>query len=136
MNQMTNDTIGRPLSADDRRTVEQDETRDLISSDKVDGTAVYSTDGERLGHVDHLMIGKRSGQVKYAVMSFGGFLGLGESYHPIPWDALEYDTDRDGYVVALDKEKLRDAPYYTNDAPPVFDANYGAGLYRYYGVFY
>ncbi|WP_241773041.1 PRC-barrel domain-containing protein [Erythrobacter sp. SG61-1L] len=136
MNQMTSETLMPDKAAGPGNSVSTEETHDLISSDKVDGTAVYSTDGEKLGHVDHLMIGKRSGQVKYAVMSFGGFLGLGESYHPIPWDALDYDTQRDGYVVAIDKAKLHDAPYYTGDSPPVFDANFGAGLYRYYGVFY
>ncbi|HTN13221.1 MAG TPA: PRC-barrel domain-containing protein [Sphingomonadaceae bacterium] len=135
MNQTTDTTIARGAT-EGRRAVERDETTDLISSDRVDGTAVYSTDGEKLGHIAHLMIGKRSGKVNYAVMSFGGFLGLGESYHPIPWDALDYDTGKDGYVVNIDKEKLHDAPYYTRDAVPVFDANFGNGLYRYYGVFY
>jgi hypothetical protein len=81
---------------DDVRTataahLEADETHRLISSEKVDGTAVYDRRGERLGSVHHLMLDKYTGQVSYAVMSFGGFLGIGESYHPLPWKVLNYD---------------------------------------------
>jgi sporulation protein YlmC with PRC-barrel domain len=91
-------------------SVATDETRDLIASDKVEGTAVYDRKGERLGSVYNFMVGKRSGRVAYAVMSFGGWLGMGESYHPIPWDTLTYDTDLGGYVVGLTRERLRNAP--------------------------
>ncbi|HEX3524586.1 MAG TPA: PRC-barrel domain-containing protein [Stellaceae bacterium] len=69
-------------------TLEADETDRLISSEKVEGTAVYDRRGERLGTVLHLMIDKYTGQVAYAVMSFGGFLGIGEKYHPLPWRML------------------------------------------------
>lgn len=114
----------------------RDESTNLISSSKVEGTAVYATDGEKIGHIDHLMIGKRSGQVEYAVMSFGGFLGVGERYHPLPWDALEYDTDRGGYVVNIDKNRLQDAPSYEEDQRPLFDRQYGESVYNYYGFIY
>ncbi len=139
MTQMTQNTVSQDQSADpsDRgRPLERDETNNLISSDRVDGTAVYATDGEKVGHIDHLMIGKRNGRVEYAVMSFGGFLGIGESYHPIPWDALDYDTSKDGYVVAIDKSKLQDAPHYLPGAVPPYDARYGSQIYGYYGVIY
>ena len=92
------------------RSVATDETRDLIASDKVEGTAVYDRSGERLGSVYNFMVGKRSGQVAYAVLSFGGWLGMGESYHPLPWNTLTYDTDLGGYVVSLSKDRLRNAP--------------------------
>ena len=72
--------------------VATDETDRLISSDKAVGTAVYNRQGEHIGSVYNLMIDKYSGQVAYAVMSFGGFLGMGESYHPLPWKTLTYDT--------------------------------------------
>lgn len=121
---------------DRSRPLERDETNNLISSDKVEGTPVYAPDGERVGHIDHLMIGKRSGRVEYAVMSFGGFLGIGESYHPLPWDALEYDTGQEGYVVAIDKDRLRDAPYYGQGAAPAYDRDYGQSIYSYYGIMY
>jgi len=118
------------------RPLERDETTNLISSAKVDGTAVYSTDGEKIGSIDHLMIGKRSGRVEYAVMSFGGLLGMGENHHPLPWDALDYDTNRGGYVVNIDKDKLKGAPSYERDSQPDFDRQYGEQVYNYYGFVY
>ena len=85
-------------------TVATDETLNLISADKVIGTAVYNRQGDRLGSVYGLMLNKLNGQVAYAVMSFGGFLGIGENYHPLPWRMLTYDTSLGGYVVDLGVE--------------------------------
>ena len=113
-----------------------EETGELIASDKVEGTEVYNHQGEHLGEVHNFMVNKRTGQVEYAVMSFGGFLGIGESYHPLPWKVLTYDTSKGGYVVDLDKEKLEGAPTYRASEPPVFDREYGRGVYDYYGVPY
>ena len=121
---------------DRSRRLERDETSNLISSEKVEGTAVYNTKGEKLGTVDHLMIGKRSGRVEYSVMSFGGFLGMGGQYHPLPWDMLNYDTDRGGYVVDIDKEKLEKGPTFEKGNEPNYDRNYGETVYTYYGVIY
>jgi hypothetical protein len=98
--------------------VEYDETADLIASNKVEGTAVYNRQGERLGEVYNFMVGKRSGRVAYAVMSFGGFLGMGQRYHALPWNVLDYDTNRDGYVIDADKDMLMKAPsYQAGDEP-------------------
>ena len=68
----------------------------LISSEDVEGTNVYGVDGKKIGDIDHLMIEKVSGRVAYAVISFGGFLGLGHSHYPAPWAALKYDTKLEG----------------------------------------
>jgi hypothetical protein len=76
---------------------EAQETADLIGSDKVEGTAVYDAHGERMGAIARVMLEKRSGHVAYAVINFGGFLGIGSDYYPIPWDALKYDTSLGGY---------------------------------------
>ena len=81
-------------------SVFSDETDELIASNKVEGTAIYNHQGERIGTLHHFMVGKRSGQVAYAVMSFGGLFGLGENYYPLPWNELTYDTSRGGYVIA------------------------------------
>lgn len=104
--------------ADRSGAVETDETSDLIASDKVESTAVYDRSGERLGQVHNFMVGKRSGRVAYAVMSFGGFLGIGERYHPVPWKVLTYDPGRGGYVIDADKDLLTRAPSYERDAEP------------------
>jgi hypothetical protein len=115
--------------------VATDETRNLISADKVTGTAVYNRQGEKLGSVHDVMLNKRSGQVAYAIMSFGGFLGMGESYHPLPWRALSYDTRQDGYVVDIDRARLEGAPNYTASAEPDWDDRaYGQSIDRYYGL--
>src|SRR4051794_36245745 len=101
--------------------VATDETGELIASNKVEGTEVYNRQGEHLGEVYNFMVNKRSGQVEYAVMSFGGFLGVGESYHPLPWKALTYDTAQGGYVIDLDKRKLEGAPSYRAGEEPTYD---------------
>src|SRR3954449_8705312 len=101
-----------------------DETDKLIASNKVEGTAVYNRKGERLGTVENFMVGRRSGQVAYAVLSFGGFLGVGESHHPLPWNALTYDTNQGGYVVDLDRDQLSTAPGHRADEDPFSDPAY------------
>jgi hypothetical protein len=114
-----------------------DETNRLIASNKVEGTAVYSRQGERLGQVYNFMVDKYSGQVAYAVMSFGGFLGIGESYHPLPWEALDYDVNMGGFVVELDRSQLEGAPYYGRDEDPwASDPDYGRNVHSYYGYPY
>ena len=109
-----------------------DETTRLIASNKVEGTAVYNQDGEHLGSVYNFMVDKVSGQVAYAVMSFGGFLGLGDSYHPLPWKALRYDTKLGGYVVDLDRDRLAGAPSYRGGEDPFADPAFGPKLTDYY----
>lgn len=84
----------------------------LILSSRVNGTPVFDGSGERIGHVDDLSIERVSGEVVYAIMSFGGFLGIGEKFHPLPWALLKYDPEHGGYVVALDKAVLKGAPNY------------------------
>ena len=83
------------------------ETVSLIGSDKVEGTAVYGADGQKIGSVQRVMIDKISGKVAYAVVSFGGFLGMGEDYYPMPWANLKYDTNLGGYRVGVTENQLR-----------------------------
>ncbi len=89
------------------------ETVSLIGSDKVEGTAVYGADDRKIGSVQRVMIDKVSGKVAYAVVSFGGFLGMGEDYYPMPWQSLKYDTRVDGYRAAVTQEQLKGAPKYS-----------------------
>lgn len=84
----------------------------LIFASKVNGTPVFSTGGERVGHIQDIAIGKTTGQVAYAILTVGGFLGAGERRYPLPWRMLTYDPNRNGYVTAVDKEQLRGAPSY------------------------
>jgi hypothetical protein len=121
--------------ASDNTVVNETDHR-LIASDKVEGTAVYNRQGEKLGSVHNFMVDKRSGKVEYAVMSFGGFLGMGDSYHPLPWNMLTYDTSQGGYVVDLDKRVLEQAPSYQSGQEPRYDRAYGEEVYGYYRVPY
>lgn len=106
----------------------------LIAASKVNGTAVYNRAGEKLGSVYDVMIDKRSGRAEYAVMSFGGFLGIGEEYHPLPWNQLNYDEGMGGYVVNLDRARLEGAPRYrTSDMALWDDPAYGRRISDYYG---
>ncbi len=104
----------------------------VISSDKVEGTTVYNASGDKLGSIDDLMIDKVSGQVQYAVLEFGGFLGMGSDRYPIPWKVLKYSNEKGGYVVPLDKSRLDQAPKYQEDTTPVYDREYGSRIDRYY----
>ena len=90
------------------------ETVSLIGSDKVDGTAVYGADDRKIGSVQRVMIDKISGKVAYAVISFGGFLGMGEDYYPLPWSNLKYDTTLGGYRVGVTEDQLKGAPKYNS----------------------
>jgi sporulation protein YlmC with PRC-barrel domain len=115
--------------------IESDETSTLISANKVEGTTVMNPAGEKLGAIENVMIDKRSGKVAYAVMSFGGFLGIGDRHHPLPWSVLKYDTNLNGYVVNLDKNRLEGAPTYGSDETVnLADEEYGRKLHDYYGV--
>lgn len=84
----------------------------LILASRVEHTPVYNQTSERIGHIDDLSIDRQSGEVAYAIMSFGGLLGIGERFHPLPWSVLKYDPERGGYVVSLDKSVLENAPTY------------------------
>lgn len=106
----------------------------VISADKVEGTKVYNTAGDKLGSIEDVMIDKRSGQVRYAVMEFGGFLGMGTDRYPLPWSMLKYDTDKDGYVVPIEKSTLDKAPRHPSDRYPDYDDTYGRTVYDYWGV--
>jgi len=112
----------------------EQESTNLISSEKVAGTAVYNTAGEEIGSIHDLMLDKKSGAVAYAVMSFGGFLGMGSKFHPLPWSLLKYDTYKGGYVVNLDKDQLEGAPAYDADVEPSWGQNYDDKIYNYYGA--
>jgi hypothetical protein len=111
------------------------ETSALIAANKVEGTDVFNTGGDRVGSIHDLMIDKRSGQVAYAIMAFGGFLGVWNSYHPLPWSLLHYNTNLGGYVVDIKQSQLEDAPSYQPGTEPAWgDPEYERGLHDYYGV--
>ena len=108
----------------------------LIASNRVEGTAVYNRGGEKLGRIEYFMVDKITGQADYAVMSFGGLFGLGGKHYPLPWDVLEFDPAKGGYVVDLDRDKLEKGPSFEAGQEPSFDRSYDQRVYDYYGVIY
>jgi hypothetical protein len=94
---------------------DESESGNLIGSDKVEGTAVFGADNQQIGSIERVMIDKISGKVSYAVLSFGGFLGIGDDHYPLPWQSLKYDTDLGGYVTGITEDQLRGAPKYGDD---------------------
>ena len=107
----------------------------LIGSDKVEGTAVYRSNGDRVGQIERIMLDKLSGKVAYAVMSFGGFMGIGEDYYPLPWSLLTYNPTLEGYEVNIGEQQLKGAPKYSkHESWDWSDRARGQKVYDYYGV--
>ena len=111
------------------------ETVGLIGSDKVEGTAVYGADGDKIGWIERVMIEKVGGKVAYAVLGFGGFLGIGDDHYPLPWHSLTYNTDLGGYQVAITNDRLTNAPRYGGgDSWDWQDRSRTRAIDDYYGV--
>jgi hypothetical protein len=107
----------------------------LIASDRVEGTAVRRPNGDMIGHIERLMIDKATGQVSYAILSFGGFLGLGSHLLPLPWGRLTYNPDFGAYELDIDDDELRGAPSFSADKDFDWgDRSQEAELHRYYGI--
>jgi PRC-barrel domain len=104
----------------------------MISSEDVQGTEVYAPNNDAIGQIDHLMIDKPSGRVTYAVMSFGGFMGLGNSHYPLPWGALRYDRDLGGFRTNVTEAQLADAPAFSDSSWT--DRTWESRTHEYYGV--
>ena len=105
----------------------------LVAAASIRGTAVYNTEGEALGSIDDLMLDAQTGRIAYALMSFGGFLGIGERYHPLPWAMLRYDRDKRRFVVPLSKATLLEAPNYgPGEKPQWGERAYEEAIHDYY----
>jgi len=114
---------------------DQKEFGNLIGSDKVEGTAVYGPDDSKIGSIERVMIDKLSGKVSYAVLGFGGFLGVGNDHYPLPWQSLKYDTNLGGYRTGVTESQLRGAPKYASETDWNWaDAGRARSLNDYYGV--
>jgi sporulation protein YlmC with PRC-barrel domain len=107
----------------------------LIAAKQVQSATVYSTEPEKLGSIEDVMIDKASGRIAYAVLAHGGFLGIGDRYYPLPWEKLRYDREMGGYIVDIGHDVLQGAPSYADEATASWhDDAWGRGIYSYYGV--
>ncbi|THD43513.1 MAG: PRC-barrel domain containing protein [Bradyrhizobium sp.] len=111
------------------------EASPLIAGRKIAGTAVYDAGGDEIGVIYDVVIDKRTGKLIYAVVSLGGFLGIGKRLYPLPWSALTYGSALGGYEVHLSKAELEEAPGFAPEQLPDFpDSDEEAKLHRYYHV--
>ncbi len=109
-----------------------EETVRLIASNKVEGTPVYNELGDELGAIHNFMVDKYTGQVAYAVMVSGAFLGFGGSHHPLPWRALNYEPTVGGYVLKGDDQQLTNAPRYSESEDPFAEPGFGEKVDAHY----
>jgi sporulation protein YlmC with PRC-barrel domain len=106
-----------------------------IRASRVIGTEVYNADGEHIGEIKDVMLEKTDSSIMFAVIGFGGFLGIGEKYHALPWSTLDYDPDMGGYVVPFTKDELKAAPSHSiNDLTEGDGRSYRDESYEYYRV--
>ncbi len=111
-----------------------EDVRYVMSCSTLKGNSVVNTAGEDLGSIEDIMIHVDSGRVAYAVLSFGGFLGMGDKLFAIPWEALTLDEDNHRFVLNVDKEKLKRAPGFDKDHwPDMADPTWSKKIYGYYG---
>jgi sporulation protein YlmC with PRC-barrel domain len=107
----------------------------LMGADTLIGTDVYNEQSENLGEIKEIMLNMRSGRVEYAVLSFGGFLGMGEKLFAVPWNALKQDADHKYFVLNVDKARLKSAPGFNKDNwPNMVDPTWATGIHTYYGT--
>jgi sporulation protein YlmC with PRC-barrel domain len=112
----------------------RDLASDVVKTAEVIGIEVKNAKKESLGSVHEIVLDKRNGNVRYVVLSFGGFLGLGDKLFALPWNAISYDEDEQAFILNVDKDKLKDAPSFDKEKwPNMSDARWGEGIYNYYG---
>jgi len=108
-------------------------TQLLCQSNKADTMAVKTRDGDKLGSVHAFMINKRTGQAAYAILSIGGFLGMGKAYYPLPFRLLAFEPTSDSYIITIDRRVLEGGPSWAANAP-TFDQAYADRVASYYEV--
>jgi hypothetical protein len=109
VNQSHLQTLASLLAKEKLMAVEAN-TGNLIASDKESGKAIYGAEDKKIGSIEHVMIDKSTGEIAYAVLSFGGFMGIGNDHYPVPWKLLRYDSELGGYRSDISGNRLKGAP--------------------------
>ena len=130
--------MAKTYDTDAPRNVDLDERRSnyrrVMSAGTLTGDHVRNTAGEDLGKVEEIMLDVPTGRVAYAVLSFGGFLGMGNKLFAVPWDALTLDEDNHEFIFNVSKQQLENAPGFDKDNwPDMADQTWGTEIYNYYG---
>ena len=119
---------------EDNGASQQTPRRDMISSDQIIGSAVFADDGEKVGKIDRLLIDPDSAKIEYAIVSPSGLLAIAAREHPVPWQALAYRGELEGYLLKLNKRKLEEAPGHAPGENPAFDEAYARSVFGFYGL--
>ena len=107
----------------------------IMGAETLIGNAVYNHQDDHLGDIKEIMLDMRNGRVAYAVLSFGGFLGMGEKFFAVPWNALTLDTKNKRFVLKVEKARLKQAPGFDKDKwPNMADQAWAEEIYSYYGT--
>lgn len=114
--------------------MQQTTKRRVLSADSLEGTSVRNREGEDLGELKSIMIDLAGGRVAYAVLSFGGFLGMGDKLFALPWEALRVDQENERIILDAPREVLENAPGFDKDEwPDLGESGYGVRIYEHYG---
>lgn len=106
----------------------------VMAASSLDGTTAYSSDGQDVGKISEIMLDVPHGRIAYAVLTTGGFLGIGNRLHAIPWSALVMDTDEKCFRIAMTAERIKTAPGFDKDNwPSMADPQWGVSVHEYYG---
>lgn len=135
MNYEERDTYGIYKTSSGKWKDHQGPGPEVMGADTLIGNDVYNAKNEDLGDIKEIMLDMRSGKVNYAVLSFGGFLGMGEKLFAVPWNALRLDTENKRFVLNVDKEKLKNAPGFDKDNwPDMANQTWANSIHSYYGT--
>ena len=119
----------------EKSTRKAQEMYGVVSASKIIGEAVVNRQDESLGKIHELVIDAKEGHLAYAVLSFGGFMGMGNKYFAMPWKAFEFSNTENKLILNVDKKKLETAPGFDKDAkwPDFADRTWGDTVHKYYG---
>ena len=108
------------------------EDAQMVSATSMTGQSLFDRSGAKLGVIKDIFVNRMTGQVEFVIGATGGFLGVGEKFHPLPWSALAYNMTPEGYVVSVSKEAIRAAPAYDRDQLSSATYGWGAQVHRYF----
>ena len=107
----------------------------VMASDTLEGNKVVDPSGEEIGTIDHIMLDVLGGRIAYAVLAMGGFLGIGERRHAVPWSALALDTGGKCCVLGVEKERIKAAPGFDKEHwPTMANSQWATSIHEYYGI--
>ena len=136
-NYLSRDKFGMYANENDGNNDDSGPGPQLMGADTLLGNDVYNRDNEDLGDIKEFMIDMATGKLAYAVLSYGGLLGMGDKLFAVPWQALKLDTENKRFTLNVTKEALEDAPGFDKDHwPAMADKTWASDVHKFYGTPY